>query len=88
MVSDVPVLALSGEHDPTTPPANGEQVVRNLTQGRLVVVPHRDHGVVGAASSGCVVGVIEQFINAASAESLDVGCIERMPALPFVINAG
>lgn len=86
VVSDVPVLAISGERDPTTPPANGEQVIRPLKRGRLVVVPHRAHAVVGVEGSECVVGVIDQFIEAGSAERLATGCIERMPPVPFVLG--
>jgi pimeloyl-ACP methyl ester carboxylesterase len=88
IISDVPVLAISGENDPTTPPANGRQIVQHLKNGRLLVVPHRGHGVVGSAGSECLVGVIDQFINAGSAENLDVGCVERIPAVPFVLSAG
>lgn len=86
VVSDAPVLALSGEHDPATPPENGRQVVRHLKHGRLIVVPHRAHGVVGVEGSDCVVGVIDQFINAGSAEKLDTACIERMPAVRFEVQ--
>jgi pimeloyl-ACP methyl ester carboxylesterase len=85
VISDVPVLALSGERDPTTPPENGERVVRHLKRGRLVVVPNRAHGVVGVEGSACVVGVIHQFIDAGSAEKLDTVCIERMPPVRFVL---
>ena len=87
MVSDVPVLALSGAHDPTTPPENGEQVVRHLKRGRLIVVPNRSHGVVGVEGSDCVVGVITQFIEAGSAARLDTGCIQQMQPVPFVLSA-
>ena len=86
VVSDVPVLAFSGEHDPATPPENGERVVRHLKRGRLIVVPHRAHGVVGAEGSACVVGVIHQFIDAGSAEKLDVACIDRMPPVRFALT--
>lgn len=86
VVSDVPVLALSGERDPATPPENGERVIRHLKRGRLVVVPNRSHGVVGAEGSACVVGVIEQFIEAGSAEKLETGCIERMPPVRFELS--
>ena len=86
VVSDVPVLAISGERDPTTPPANGEQVVRHLKRGRLVVVPNRAHAVVGVEGSECVVGVIDQFIQAGSAEKLDAACIERMPPVAFALT--
>lgn len=86
VVSDVPVLALSGEHDPATPPENGERVVRHLKRGRLIVVPHRGHGVVGVEGSDCVVGIIQQFIEAGSAEKLDVACIERIPPVRFALT--
>jgi pimeloyl-ACP methyl ester carboxylesterase len=86
VVSEAPVLALSGARDPATPPENGEQVVRHLKRGRLIVVPNRSHGVVGVEGSECVVSVIEQFIEAGSAERLDTGCIERMPPVRFILN--
>jgi CubicO group peptidase (beta-lactamase class C family) len=72
--------------DPATPPANGKQVVRHLKRGRLVVVPNRGHGVVGVEGSECVVGVIDQFIDAGSADKLDTACIERMPPIPFLLD--
>jgi pimeloyl-ACP methyl ester carboxylesterase len=84
VVSAVPVLALSGENDPTTPPGNGEEVIRTLKRGRLIVVPHRGHGVIGAEGSACVVGVIDQFVNAGAAEKLDAACVEKIAAVPFV----
>jgi len=86
VVSDVPVLALSGERDPATPPEDGERVVRHLKKGRLIVVPHRAHGVVGVEGSDCVVGVITQFIDTGSAERLNTACIERMPPVPFTLT--
>jgi pimeloyl-ACP methyl ester carboxylesterase len=86
VVADVPVLLLSGERDPATPPENGKEVVRHLKRGRLIVVPHRAHGVVGVEGSACVVGVIEQFIEAGSAGHLETGCIERMPPVRFELG--
>jgi pimeloyl-ACP methyl ester carboxylesterase len=85
--SAAPVLALSGERDPTTPPANGAAVVSHLKNGRLVVVPHRGHGVIGAEGSDCVVGVIDQFITAGSAAKLDLTCVAKIRAMPFVLPA-
>lgn len=87
VVSDVPVLALAGERDPATPPENGREVIRHLKRGRLLVVPNRSHAVVGAEGSECVVGVIEEFIDRGSADRLYTGCIERMPPVPFLLEA-
>jgi len=85
VVSDAPVLAFSGERDPTTPPANGAAVVSHLKNGRLVVVPHRGHGVIGAEGSDCIVGVIDQFLAAGSVEKLDLACVSKIRAVPFVV---
>lgn len=41
--SKVPVLVLAGELDPRTPVENGEEIVRHLEHGRLVVVPNAGH---------------------------------------------
>jgi pimeloyl-ACP methyl ester carboxylesterase len=84
VTAEVPVLALAGENDPTTPPANAQQAIRHLKNGRLIVVPHRAHGVVGTPGSACVVGVIGQFIEAGSAGKLDTGCLEGIPPLTFL----
>ena len=44
--SDVPVLVLSGEVDPVTPPVWGESVVKHLSHGKHLIVPSTGHGVV------------------------------------------
>ena len=41
--SDVPVLILAGELDPRTPVENGREIVKHLTNGRLVVIPNAGH---------------------------------------------
>ncbi|HEY2740019.1 MAG TPA: alpha/beta hydrolase [Thermoanaerobaculia bacterium] len=87
VVSDAPVLVFSGERDPTTPPSNGAAVVSHLKNGRLVIVPHRGHGVIGAEGSGCIVGVIDQLITAGSTEKLDLSCVAKIRAVPFVLPA-
>lgn len=87
VVSDVPVLALSGERDPTTPPAYGEQVVRHLRRGRLIVVPGKGHAVVvGTQGTECVSGLIARFVEDGAADHLDTSCITRMPPLELLLE--
>jgi pimeloyl-ACP methyl ester carboxylesterase len=86
VVSEVPVLAISGERDPTTPPGNGEQVIRHLRRGRLIVVPGKAHAVVGTKGSECVAGLIARFVEAGAADQLDVSCITRMPPLELLLE--
>jgi pimeloyl-ACP methyl ester carboxylesterase len=85
VVSDTPVLAFSGARDPATPPGNGEQIMRHLKRGRLLVVPHGAHRVLGGEGAGCPVGMIRQFLDAASAEGLDTSCLEKIQPVRFVL---
>ena len=44
VVSDAPVLVLSGEVDPVTPPAWGASVVKHLARGKHIIVPSTGMG--------------------------------------------
>jgi pimeloyl-ACP methyl ester carboxylesterase len=84
VVSSIPTLVLSGDADPVTPPRWGERVVHNLTRGRHIVASGISHGVLG---SGCVPELIGDFVDAASADSLDVSCVEELHRMPFFNSA-
>lgn len=77
--SDLPVLLISGERDPVTPPEFGERVARWLPNGRLVVVPHSGHGADGA----CAQRVVNQFVERASVQGLDASCLMATPPPHF-----
>ena len=80
--SDRPVLLLSGEFDPVTPPRYGAMVAKTLPNGRHVVAPGQGHNVLGV---GCVPRLIERFVATAVATGLDASCVERLaPPPPFV----
>jgi pimeloyl-ACP methyl ester carboxylesterase len=88
VVSDVPVLLVSGERDPATPAANGERVVRTLKRSRHVVIPDAAHGTDGMEGEDCEAGLIAAFIEAGAAEGLDASCIARMRRPDFVLTFG
>jgi pimeloyl-ACP methyl ester carboxylesterase len=78
---DVPVLLLSGEFDPVTPPRYGDEVVRTLPHGRHLVVRGQGHNVLPV---GCVPRVFARFVETADAKALDVACLDKVPyAQPF-----
>lgn len=81
--SDKPVLILSGEVDPITPPGNGAHAARTLTNSLHVVAPGQGHGVAGR---GCIPMLMAEFMTAASANSLDASCVEALEASPFFIR--
>jgi pimeloyl-ACP methyl ester carboxylesterase len=84
VVSDRPVLLLSGEHDPVTPPANAEQIVQTgLANSRHLIGRAQGHGIAGV---GCVPRLMEEFIESADFSELDADCLDRVPPMPFFLS--
>ena len=73
--SDVPVLILSGELDPVTPPANGDTVAKTLPNSRHVVAKGLGHIV---SAHGCVPRLISSFIDTGGFAELSAACLERL----------
>lgn len=82
--SDVPVLLMSGEFDPVTPPRYGEETVKGYRNGRHLVVRGRGHIVLTA---GCMPKLAAEFIDKNEAKALDASCLDVMPAIPAFLNA-
>jgi pimeloyl-ACP methyl ester carboxylesterase len=78
VVSDIPTLILSGEHDPITPPAWGFSAAENLSRAQYLVFPGAAHGVLG--SSGCTFRVLEAFLSAPE-EPVEASCVAELPTL-------
>jgi pimeloyl-ACP methyl ester carboxylesterase len=86
LTGDVPVLAISGEFDPVTPPRYGDEVVEHLPNGRHLVLPGQGHSVLGV---GCMPKLFAQFIETADARALDAECLQRLkPTPPFAGTYG
>jgi len=86
LTGDVPVLALSGEFDPVTPPRYGAEVVKTLPKGRQLILPGQGHSVLGI---GCMPKLFAQFVESADASALDAACLQRLkPTPPFAGNYG
>lgn len=83
IVSAVPTLILSGELDPVTPPAYGEQVAAHLTNSKHLVVPGVGHGVSG---QGCVPKLLSEFVHSGSVEGIDPACAQSLQRPPFFVT--
>ncbi|HBS55314.1 MAG TPA: alpha/beta hydrolase [Stenotrophomonas sp.] len=77
--SDLPVLLLSGEVDPVTPPRYAEQVLKWLPNGRALVARGQGHGTLTA---GCMPRLLGQFIDANDAKALDASCLDTLSHVP------
>ncbi len=83
VVSDVPVLLLSGEADPVTPPQFAARVAETLPNSVHVVGPGMGHGLLGR---GCVNNLLADFIDAGSVSGLDAACVQELDPPPFFLS--
>jgi pimeloyl-ACP methyl ester carboxylesterase len=78
-----PVLLLSGEFDPVTPPAYAERAAVGLANSRHLIARGQGHGVV---ARGCMPTVIGDFVASGRLDDLDAGCIDRLTGDPFFVD--
>jgi pimeloyl-ACP methyl ester carboxylesterase len=83
VVSDKPVLLLSGEADPITPPHFADQVAATLGNVRHLTGIRQGHG---QAMRGCMPEVIGRFVDSASVSKLDEACFAQVFAMPFFLD--
>ncbi len=75
LASQRPVLIFSGMLDPVTPPRFGDEILRTLTNGLHLTVPHAGHSVGGLKGLECLSRVRRDFIERGTGEGLDVRCL-------------
>ncbi len=76
--SDAPVLLVSGDIDPVTPPWIAEAAARYLPKGRQVRIRYGSH-----YSYDCAENLVAEFIERGTTEGLDTSCLEQIRRLPF-----
>ena len=82
VVSDLPVLLLSGELDPVTPPSFAELAKETLSNSQHLVAKGQGHNVFPL---GCMPDIITDFIQDPEQE-LDIECMDDFDYTPFFIN--
>ena len=83
VATTLPVLLLSGEADPITPPAYGDLAAVDMENALHLTGPQQGHG---QAIVGCMPRIIGDFVDAASIATLDTDCIDRFFAMPFFLD--
>ena len=79
----MPVLLLSGDADPITPPGYAELAAAELDNARSLVGRHQGHGL---AVVGCVPRLIGLFIDNETLTDDDVACLDTTFAMPFFLG--
>lgn len=82
--SDAPILLLSGELDPITPPRYAELAAQSLTNAVSVVAPGEGHGMLTVP---CLQHVMAEFLDTADPSALDLSCVERIRPVPLFTSA-
>ena len=80
--SDLPVLLLSGELDPVTPPEFAELAMQTLSNSQHLIAKGQGHNVF---PQGCMPRIISDFFNEPESE-LDIDCMQDFDYNPFFIN--
>lgn len=83
VASSRPVLLLSGEADPITPPAYADLAAVDLDNALHLTGRRQGHG---QAPRGCVPQIIGRFVESASVADLQVDCLDKVFAMPFFVD--
>ena len=86
MESNVPVLIVTGENDPATPPASARAAASRLTNAKVIIVPEGGHSLDGLIGDDCATGLTRRFLETANVRSLDDACVAGMHRRPFVFE--
>lgn len=70
--SPIPVLLVSGEYDPVTPPRGGDEVARTLPHSRHIIL--RDNGHPLGDQAACVVAMMMELLRSASTRGISPTC--------------
>lgn len=86
LATDTPVLLLSGEADPITPPGYAELAMVDLEQAQHLTAKRQGHG---QAAVGCTPRLIGQFVDSPGRlPDADTACLERSFVMPFFLDFG
>ena len=83
LATDIPVLLLSGDADPITPPRYAELAAVDLEKAWLLTGTNQGHGL-GAV--GCMPRIIGDFVTAMALEDGVADCLGDAFAMPFFLG--
>jgi pimeloyl-ACP methyl ester carboxylesterase len=82
LVSDRPVLLLSGSNDPITPPEYAARAAAKLAHATQLVGADQGHGLIAV---GCVPRLLRAFLEHPE-QALDAACLTMEPPTPFFLS--
>ena len=83
LATDLPVLLLSGDSDPITPPRYADLAAIDLENAAHLIGKNQGHGQIGV---GCTPQLVADFIETKDPASLDAECLQRSFVMPFFLD--
>jgi pimeloyl-ACP methyl ester carboxylesterase len=83
VASDVPVLILSGQADPITPPWHAEHLLASLPNSLQLIFSGTGHG---NATDDCAARILDKFLDGATIQGLDTSCVKTVMPPPFFVD--
>ena len=80
VVSDIPVLLMSGERDPVTPPQYAAQAAETYSNSLNLVARGQAHSVM---KNVCMRDITTAFVEKGGIEDIDISCVENIRPAPF-----
>ncbi len=80
VITNLPVLLMSGERDPVTPPHYAAQAAESFSNHLNLVARGQSHSVMKHV---CLKEVVTAFIELGATEGLDTACVEHIAPAPF-----
>lgn len=84
--SEKPVLIMTGEWDPVTPPSQGDAVAKTLPNSLHIVVNDGAHGFGGLQGLDCLDRVMTQFVERGTVKDLDTSCTKNIKRNGFALK--
>lgn len=84
--ASAPVLILTGQLDPVTPPSNGDAVAKYLPNSLHVVVPYGAHSFGGLDGINCIERFNTEFVERGTAKGLDTSCVKGIKRRGFLLK--
>jgi len=81
--SEAPILILSGELDPVTPPVYGDEAAEQFSNSLHLVARGRGHIVL---TQPCISTIAAEFMATAGFDELDTDCMDRLGPEPFFLT--
>lgn len=82
-VSSIPTLILSGERDPVTPPVYANEILKGLSDARVLELKGMGHSVL---ARGCAPKLVDGFVAHLKPKQLDAACLKRIGPVPAFVN--